>query len=51
MRVWQGYLEGVARLSGGCEQAFRGVGRMSGGVGRLSGWCGKAVQQVVSRNI
>ncbi len=40
MRVWQGYLEGVARLSGGYEQAFRW------GCGEDVWWCGENVWTV-----
>ncbi len=42
--MWEGCLEGVRRLSGGCEKAIWTVwGGYMEGVGRLSGGSGKAV--------
>ncbi len=42
-RVWEGYLEGVERLSGGFHIVWRGY---IVGVGRLSGGCKEALRRV-----
>ncbi len=42
LRVLGGHLEGLGRLSGGCEEAVWSVlGGCLEGIGRLSGCCGR----------